>query len=98
MKTKTKFLFLLSWIHGSDGACGEKTKVRTQADLLPQYQNGNQHILSVLIEGTENKEIASAFGYMEAFDCNYTGENSVSMCLKVGPTFKQKTTKTIKVE
>ena|SRR5665213_392361 len=81
-----QYLFLLSWIHGSASAGGDKTGVRKQEDLYLQFSKGNKHIFAVVISmpdlGREplmkHMDIAAKIGYAEAFHNNYTGHDTFS--------------------
>lgn len=77
MKT---YLFLLAWIQGSDSADGEETNVNKQSDLLPEFLAGNDSIFAREIVAP-NKDVANVFGSAAAFHDNYTGANSLSVCL-----------------
>lgn len=87
-----KFLFLIGWVEGSDTAVdndpingGGKTGIHNQDDLLPQFKAGNENVLAVvfhiLVPQVDAKEIATAFGYKEAFHHNYTAHDSTSILL-----------------
>lgn len=85
-----KFLFLLAWVEGSDSA-DEDTGVHQQSDLLPQYQAGNEHVFALVINvpnsGNET-DIAATYGYAAAFHDNYTGYDTVSVCLENADEFE----------
>jgi hypothetical protein len=77
-----KYLFLLAWFDGSDGAGGDPTGVHKQGDLLPEYKRVNEHVFALRVEAP-NEEIASAFGYARAFHENYTGHDTTSTCILI---------------
>lgn len=77
-----RYLFLLAWIDGSDGAGGDPTGVSEQDDLLPEYQNGSHYVFALRVEAI-NEEVASMYGYAKAFHENYTGHDTLSTCLVI---------------
>ena len=77
-----KYLFLLAWMDGSDGAGGDPTSVEEQDDLLLEYENGSEYVFALRIEAI-NEEVASKYGYAAAFHENYTGHDTLSTCLEI---------------
>ena len=78
-----KYLFLLAWIQGSDMAAGEETKVHNQEDLLPQFEDGNEHIFALAMFNCPNDEVATIIGRSEAFDNGFTAHNSLSTVIEI---------------
>lgn len=84
-----KFLFLLSWVEGSDEAIdNEHRGVKNQDDLLPQFIVANDGVLALIVDlkgcnlpQHTQEEIASAFGFAHALNNNYTGYNTTSICM-----------------
>lgn len=89
-----RFLFLLAWAEGSDSAGGDATEVQSQQDLMPEFLKGNQHIFAVEIQVStfedddDVSEIASKYGYAEAFYNNYTAHDSVSVTTELPANYK----------
>lgn len=85
-----RFLFLLSWIDGSPSD-DEGTCISSQEELMPAYLEGNPFVFAVEIQvpmGGNEEEIASKWGYTEAFHNNYTAEDSVSICESLSSDFQ----------
>lgn len=80
-----KYLFLLAWVSGSESGSGDDTRVHNQNDLLSEYVLGNEYIFALRIEAP-NMEMASTYGYAEAFHDNYTGEDTTSNCFLIDGT------------
>lgn len=72
-----RYLFLLSWVEGSDSAGGESTGIHEPHDLLPQHLNGNKHVFAVEIQA-DSEEIATVYGRAAAWHDNYTAYDSVT--------------------
>jgi hypothetical protein len=81
-KKMKKYLFLLAWFEGSEGAGGDPTNVHSIDDLLPEYKKGNQYIFALRIEAI-NEEVASKYGYARAFHENYTGHDTTSTYMEI---------------
>lgn len=78
----SRFLFLLAWMHGSEGAEDSgipdgKTKVHKQGDLLKQFKKDNDNVFAVEVFAP-NQDIANAIGCREAFHENFTGYDTLS--------------------
>lgn len=82
-----RYLFLLSWVHGSESAenNGVTTYVHKQEDLLPEYGKNNEEVFALRIVAP-NEDVACNFGYAEAFHENYTGYDTVSICVEIDGT------------
>jgi hypothetical protein len=76
--TMKHYLFLLAWVDGSASAAGVKTKVKNTTDLRVQFDDDNENIFALVINAA-NDDIASAFGYKEAFFENYYAHDSISV-------------------
>jgi len=81
-KMNKRYLFLLAWVSGSEGACGEETHIYESDDLYPQYTLGSDNIFAVEIWAPSDK-IAWALGYQEAFFNNFTANDSVSDLVEI---------------
>lgn len=66
-----KFRFYIAWVDGSDGACGDETKIKSTSDLVPEYNKGNEHVSMRVIEA-DTIEQALDKGYRWAFFENFT--------------------------
>ena len=75
---KNKYVFLIGWIDGSDGACGEETGVTSQTDLIAIYKGEKQgQVTSWEIEA-ENENEAYERGATKAFLDNWTARDSMT--------------------
>lgn len=83
-----RFLFLLGWVDGSDSACGEKTDIHQQRDLLYQFKLGNEHVFAVQVE-TDSETVATHVGRSIAFGDNYTEYDTVSMLYEVDEDIRE---------
>lgn len=93
-----RYLFLMAWVVGSEGAYGDATRVHSQSDLMPEYLKGNEHIFAVEIVDGCNPfnwecvlppvDIAYALGCKEAFDNNYTAYDTVSVIDELDDSFQ----------
>jgi hypothetical protein len=80
--TNKRFLFLATWIEGSDTArnIGAITGVSNQDDLLEEYEDGNAELLVIDIFAP-NADVARAIGWHYAISDDgggYTLEDTVS--------------------
>jgi hypothetical protein len=74
-----KAKFLIGWIEGSSGACGDKTGIHTQDDLLKGYLEGNHHVNAFDIEGPE--DYLWDIGAAKAFLHNWTAIDSFTIVI-----------------
>jgi len=72
-----KYLFLIAWAAGSDGACGVDTKIRSQKDLVKQHRAGNPEVWTIEIQA-DNEESAWDKGYRAAFFENWIANDTFS--------------------
>lgn len=71
-----KHRFYIAWIEGSFSAGGEKTGIRSQSDLKPEYEKGNPCIDAWEYECPE--EVAWEVGAGKAFKNGWYAEDSLS--------------------
>ena len=68
--------FFIAWMSGSDGACGEETKVHSINDLIPQYHEKNDNVTMYEYDAPEGFEWE--IGAAKAFRDNWTASDSLS--------------------
>jgi hypothetical protein len=81
-KEMKSYLFLIAWADGAPSNGYDPTGIHSQNDLKPEFEKKNEAVFGVLVKAP-NEEIAYAFGVKEAFDENYTGLDSTSICVEV---------------
>jgi hypothetical protein len=85
------YLYLLAWVSGSDGACGEDNNIHSQDDLLPQYLACNVDVFAIKINipfADRGKTIACKYGDSAAFHNGYTSNDTTSICISVDADFR----------
>lgn len=75
-----RYLFLIAWMDGSDGACGAHTGIHSQNDLHPQYEADNEDVTGWEIEA-DNPEVAYDKGYRKAFFENFTAQDTFTVVI-----------------
>jgi hypothetical protein len=86
----SRFLFLLAWMHGSEGAENNgtpETKVNKQEDLIKQFKKGNENVFAVEVFAP-SQDIANAIGCREAFHDNFTGYDTLSIIMPLAANEK----------
>lgn len=71
-----RYRFYIAWVNGSDGACGEETKISRLEDLKPQYEAGNEYVNNWEYDAPEGFEWE--VGAARAFMANFTAIDTVS--------------------
>jgi hypothetical protein len=74
------YYFYIGWAHESDGACGDPTQIKSQEDLVPQYEAGGA---VARYEYEAPAEFAWEVGAAQAFRDNYTAHDTFSIVEEV---------------
>lgn len=77
-----KYIFIIGWFDGSDGACGEHTGVHSQDDLIPIHKGEKEgQVDSYEVHG-KTQDQAMNEGYKKAFFHNFTAHDSCSTIME----------------
>jgi hypothetical protein len=84
-----RFLFLVSWVHGSPAAeeLGDETNVHDTETLLSEYKEGNESVLALEVFAP-NSDVAEAIGWRHAIQEDagaFTLNDTVSLVKELLP-------------